>query len=200
MGLPIKKCDILVAGVGGQGTILASDILAEVGLLCGYDVKKAEVHGMSQRGGAVESHIRWGGKVRSPQVEAGKVDYLLGFEMLEAARWPHFMAPGSTVLINRHRIAPPSVNLGSAAYPAEEEIEGILTSAGSKVWWIDGTGIAGKLGNRTVAGVVMLGAFSTLLNEPGEVWVSAIAGLVPEKFKELNLRAFREGQKLNLPA
>lgn len=195
-----KKVDILVAGVGGQGTILASDILAEVGLQCGYDVKKAEVHGMSQRGGAVESHIRWGKKVRSPQVEAGKVDYLLGFEMLEAARWPHFMAPGSTVLINRHRIPPPAVNLGAAAYPSEEEIEGILTSAGSRVWWIDGTDIAGKLGNRTVAGVVMLGAFSNLLGEPGEVWLSVIAGLVPEKFIELNLQAFGEGCKIPLPA
>lgn len=200
MAIAYQKVDILVAGVGGQGTILASDILAEVGLRCGYDVKKAEVHGMSQRGGAVESHIRWGGKVYSPKVEAGKTDYLLGFEMLEAARWPHFLAPGSTVLINRHRIPPPSVNLGAAAYPTEEEIEGILSSMAARVHWIEGTATAGKLGNPTVAGVVMLGAFSMLLGQPEEIWTGAITGLVPEKFVDLNLRAFAEGRKLSLPA
>jgi len=194
-----KKCDILVAGVGGQGTILASDILAEVGLQCGYDVKKAEVHGMSQRGGAVESHIRWGLKVRSPQVEAGGADYLLGFEMLEAARWPHFLAPGSTVLINRHRISPPAVNLGAASYPGEEDIEKILSLA-ANIFWVDGTGTAGRLGNATAAGVVMLGFFSGLLDEPEDVWVSVIKQKVPEKFIELNLQAFGEGRKLSLQA
>ncbi|MFZ5632474.1 MAG: indolepyruvate oxidoreductase subunit beta [Bacillota bacterium] len=200
MNLVSQKIDILVAGVGGQGTILASDILAEVGLQSGYDVKKAEVHGMSQRGGAVESHVRWGPKVYSPQVEAGRADYLLGFEMLEAARWPHFLAPGATVLINRHRISPPAVNLGTASYPSEEEIEGILSARGARICWIEGTDIAGRLGNRTAAGVVLLGAFSKLLDVPEEVWLSAITGLVPEKFVELNLQAFREGRKLPLPA
>lgn len=194
-----KKCDILVAGVGGQGTILSSDILAEVGLQCGYDVKKAEVHGMSQRGGAVESHIRWGSKVRSPQVEAGGADYLLGFEMLEAARWPHFLAPGSTVLINRHRISPPAVNLGTASYPGEEEIAKILSLA-ANIFWVDGTGMAGRLGNATAAGVVMLGFFSGLLDEPEDVWVSVIKQKVPKKFIELNLQAFGEGRKLSLQA
>ncbi|MCL6611414.1 MAG: indolepyruvate oxidoreductase subunit beta [Peptococcaceae bacterium] len=200
MAFTNKKVDILVAGVGGQGTILASDILAEVGLRCGYDVKKAEVHGMSQRGGAVESHIRWGEKVFSPQVEAGKADYLLGFEMLETARWTHFLALGGTVLINRHRIPPPSVNLGAAAYPSEEEIESVLGARAARVWWIDGTAIARKLGNQTVAGMVILGAFSKLLDQPGEVWTSVIADLVPEKFVELNLKAFGEGRGLPLPA
>lgn len=194
-----KKCDILVAGVGGQGTILASDILAEVGLQCGYDVKKAEVHGMSQRGGAVESHIRWGSKVRSPQVEAGGADYLLGFEMLEAARWPHFLAPGSTVMINRHRISPPAVNLGTATYPGEEEITKILSLA-ANIFWVDGTEMAGRLGNTTAAGVVMLGFFSGLLDEPEDVWVSVIKQKVPKKFIELNLQAFGEGRKLSLQA
>ena len=200
MTMANKKCDILVAGVGGQGTILASDILAEVGLRSGYDVKKAEVHGMSQRGGAVESHIRWGPKVYSPQVEAGKADYLLGFEMLEAARWPHFLTRGGTVLINRHRISPPSVNLGTASYPSEEEIEGILAARNARVWWIDGTAIARELGNPTAAGVVMLGAFSKLMDQPEETWRSIIAEMVPEKFIKLNLQAFGEGRKLTLPA
>lgn len=194
-----KKCDILLAGVGGQGTILGSDILAEVGLQCGYDVKKAEVHGMSQRGGAVESHVRWGEKVFSPQVEAGKADYLLGFEMLETARWPHFLAPGSTVIINRHRISPPSVNLGNASYPGEDEIEKILSGAG-KIFWVDATAIATGLGNPTAAGVVMLGFFSGLRSESEEVWLSVISKLVPQKFVELNLQAFSEGRKLSLQA
>ncbi|MCL6479039.1 MAG: indolepyruvate oxidoreductase subunit beta [Peptococcaceae bacterium] len=200
MNLANKKVDILVAGVGGQGTILASDILAEVGLKSGYDVKKAEVHGMSQRGGAVESHVRWGPKVYSPQVEAGRVDYLLGFEMLEAARWSHYLAPGAVALINRHRIFPPAVNLGTASYPAEEEIESVLSAGGGRVWWVEGTDIAGRLGNRTAAGVVLLGAFSKLLSVPEDVWQSAISGLVPEKFVDLNLKAFAEGRKLALPA
>lgn len=195
-----KKVDILVTGVGGQGTILASDILAEVGLKLGYDVKKAEVHGMSQRGGAVESHVRWGHKVYSPQVEAGKADYLLGFEMLEAARWAHFISPGSAVLVNRHRVSPPSVNLGAAAYPTEEDIEGLLASGGARVWWIDATAAASGLGNPMVAGVVMLGALSGLLGHPEEVWTSTISGLVPEKFIDLNLRAFREGRNISPPA
>lgn len=191
-----KKTEFLFAGVGGQGTILASDILTEVGLSCGYDVKKSEVHGMSQRGGAVESHVRWGEKVYSPLIEEGSANFLLGFEMLEATRWPHFMAPGAVALVNRHRVMPPAVNLGLAKYPEEREIEEILDLAGAKVVWIEGAAKAAELGNLALAGVVLLGALSTYLEEPVEAWQKAVEDMVPPKFKELNVKAFHAGREM----
>lgn len=191
-----KKLDYLFAGVGGQGTILASDILTEVGMSRGYDVKKSEVHGMSQRGGAVESHVRWGEKVYSPLIEEGGADFLLAFEMLEAARWPHYMAPGAVALVNRHRVMPPSVNLGQAKYPEDKEIEDILAGSGAKVVWVEGAAKAEELGNPALAGVVLLGALSTCLNEPVEDWQKAVEDLVPPKFKELNVKAFMAGREM----
>jgi len=131
-----------MAGVGGQGTILASNILANTGLELGYDVKTAEVHGMAQRGGTVESHIRWGEKVYSPLVEQGMADYLVGFETLEAARWPTYLKKDATVLINDFRIPPPLVNLGKAQYPSEQDVQAILEGGGGKVRWLKATGIA----------------------------------------------------------
>ncbi|MCL2337343.1 MAG: indolepyruvate oxidoreductase subunit beta [Firmicutes bacterium] len=191
-----KKFDFLFAGVGGQGTILASNIVSEVGVRCGYDVKKSEVHGMSQRGGAVESHVRWAERVYSPLIEEGTADFLLGFEMLESARWPHYLAPGSLVLVNNHRVMPPSVNLGQEQYPTEKEIESILTAAGAEVLWVEGAAKADELGNQALAGVVLLGVLSTKLTEPAEVWEQAVADLVPAKFKELNIQAFRAGREM----
>lgn len=190
----MKKIDFLMAGVGGQGTILASNILAEAGLKLGYDVKTAEVHGMAQRGGSVESHVRWGEKVYSPLVEQGRSDYVLGFEMLEAARWPMYLNKDSVVLVNRYRIPPPAVNLGKATYPSEQEIEAILTAKGSKVLWVDATEIAKDLGNPAMVGVVILGALSNLVGGPEEVWLNVIKGLVPAKFVELNQKAFLAGR------
>jgi len=191
-----KKYDFLFAGVGGQGTILASDILSEVGLRCGYDVKKSEVHGMSQRGGAVESHVRWGENVYSPLIEEGEPDYLLAFEMLEAARWQHFLSAKTKAYINRHRVFPPSVNQGLAQYPSESEIEQLLTGAGAKVTWIDGAAKAKDLGNLALAGVVMLGVLSAQLDEPTETWEEVIAQLVPDALVSLNIDAFRAGKSM----
>ena len=131
--MALQKRDFLLAGVGGQGTILASDILVEVGLAAGYDVKKSEVHGMAQRGGSVESQVRWGDKVYSPTIERGTADFLLGFEMLEVARWVDFMKPGADVIVNRYRIAPPSVNSGQATYPEEADIT-VCSRRGRAAW------------------------------------------------------------------
>lgn len=194
----MEKIDILMAGVGGQGTILASNILAEVGLELGYDVKKSEVHGMAQRGGTVESHVRWGKKVYAPLVEQGHADYLLGFEMLEAARWPVYLKEGTIVVVNRYRIPPLSVNLGKANYPSEQKVESLLKAAGGRVVWVDGTGIAGKLGNPAAAGVVLLGALSNMLGGEEETWLKVIRSLVPEKFLALNEKAFQAGKALNV--
>ena len=190
----LKNFDFLMAGVGGQGTILASNILAAAGVEFGYDVKTAEVHGMAQRGGSVESHIRWGEKVYSPLVEHGKADFVIGFEMLEAGRWPMYLSKDTVVLVNSYRIPPPPVNLGKAKYPSEKEIEAILSSKGSKILWINATGIAKDMGNPAMVGVVLLGALSGFLGGTEEQWLNLIEGLVPAKFAEMNKKAFKAGR------
>jgi indolepyruvate ferredoxin oxidoreductase, beta subunit len=192
----VKKIDFLMAGVGGQGTILASNILAEVGLELGYNVKKAEVHGMAQRGGTVESHVRWGEKVYAPIAELGDVDYLIGFEMLEAGRWPAWLRKDAVVVVNRYRIPPPTVNLGKAKYPKEEEIDSLLKNAASKVLWVNGTDAAKEVGNPATIGVVLLGTLSTLLGGDENVWLSVVERMVPAKFLEMNKQAFYAGRKL----
>lgn len=194
----MKNIDILMAGVGGQGTILASNILAEVGLELGYTVKKSEVHGMAQRGGTVESHVRWGEKVYAPLIEQGHADFLVGFEMLEAARWPLYLKKGAIVIINNYRIFPPVVNLGKAKYPSEQEIESILTAAGGRVKWVEGTRIAEELGNAAMVGVVLLGALSNMLGGDVDIWVKIMQRLVPEKFLEMNKKAFLAGRALQV--
>ena len=192
----MKKIDFLMAGVGGQGTILASDILVEVGLQMGYDVKKSEVHGMSQRGGTVESHVRWGEKVYSPVVEKGQADYLIGFEMLEAARWTSYLNSDSAVIVNNFRIPPPSVNLGQKDYPTEKELEDYISTRAGQFQWVEGTAIAKELGNPAMAGVVLLGALFARLGGTEEVWLKVIEQLVPTKFVELNKQAFNKGREL----
>ncbi len=191
----MTNIDFLMAGVGGQGTILASNILAEVGLQLGYDVKKAEVHGMAQRGGQVDSHIRWGEKVFSPLVEENNLDYLVGFEMLEAARFPHFLKKGSVALVNDYRINPPMVNLGKAHYPSKEEIESLILERADKVLWIKATEIASELGNPAMVGVVLLGALSNIVGGNQDDWLAVIEKMVPPKFVELNKKAFIAGRE-----
>ena len=189
----MKKNDFILAGVGGQGTILASNILAEVGLELGYEVKKSEVLGMAQRGGTVESHVRWGEKVYSPLVEAGEVDFLVGFEMLEAGRWASFLKKESSVIVNPYRIPPPAVNLGKAVYPKPEEIEALLKNSAGQVVWVDAMKIAQDLGNPAVAGVVLLGVLSTQVGGAAETWLKVVERLVPARFQELNKKAFQAG-------
>lgn len=189
-----NKIDFIIAGVGGQGTILASDILVEVGYNAGYDVKKSEVHGMSQRGGGVESQVRWGTKVYSPLIEKGNADYVLGFEMLEAARWTEYLNPSSVVYVNKHRIFPPTVTTGQAAYPAENAIENELKSRAGRFAWIDAMGLAKELGNPALAGVIMLGRLSNDLDVEPDEWLKVIKDLVPAKFGELNKKAFMTGR------
>lgn len=192
------KIDFIIAGVGGQGTILASDILVEVGYLAGYEVKKSEVHGMSQRGGGVESQVRWGKKVHSPLIEKGKADYVLGFEMLEAARWTEYLNPSSVVYVNKHKIFPPSVTTGQAEYPAEASIEQELSSRAGRFEWVDAIGMARELGNPALAGVIMLGTLSADLDVDTEQWLSVISELVPAKLVELNKKAFTVGRELKV--
>src|SRR5512141_1285914 len=119
----MNKSDFLLAGVGGQGVLTASDIVAEVGMAIGLDAKKSEIHGFSQRGGVVESHVRWGERVAAPMGEKGRIDYLLAFELMESARWIEFIKPGGTVIVNTQRILPMSATVGNAVYPSNDVIE-----------------------------------------------------------------------------
>lgn len=189
------KRDFLLVGVGGQGTILASDIVAEVGLLAGYDAKKSEIHGMSQRGGSVDSHVRWGARVYSPLAAKGGVDYLVAFELLEAARWAPHLAPGGVAIVNRHRIPPLAVTRAEARYPTEEEVLARFAALDCQALVIEGTQLATELGNPAAAGIVLIGVLSTLLDVDAGDWLAVIARRVPPRFLYLNRRAFNAGRE-----
>jgi indolepyruvate ferredoxin oxidoreductase, beta subunit len=190
----LRKRDFLFVGVGGQGIILASDVVAELGLRAGYDVKKSEIHGMSQRGGSVESFVRWGDRVRSPIAEAGTVDYLVCFELLEAARSIQFLAPGGVAVLNRQRILPLAVAGGGMAYPTEGSVVALLAARGATIRVVDAMAIALELGNPAVVNVVLLGELSKELDIEETRWLEIIAGRVPERFGALNQRAFLAGR------
>ena len=189
-----KITNILMAGVGGQGTLLASEILSEVLMQAGYDVKKAEVHGMAQRGGSVVSHVRFGEKVYSPIIPEGEADVLFGFELLETYRYLPLVKQSGAVVVNNLSIAPPSVALGTREYPAD--IGQKLTSHCDNVRVVDGLSLAEEAGNPRTVNTVLLGALSNNLQPSYEQWVAAIKALVPEKFLDVNLRAFELGRKV----
>jgi indolepyruvate ferredoxin oxidoreductase, beta subunit len=190
-----KITNIFLSGVGGQGTILASNILAEVFLNAGHDVKKSEVHGMAQRGGDVTTHFRFGKKVYSPLIGQGDVDYLVSFELLEAARYIDWVKPGGIVILNKQAILPPSVNLGQMDYPGDiEKTFRKYFKDGVKI--IEGQSIARKLGNIQAANVVLVGALSTFFPKMGEDrWIDAIKSLLAPKLHDLNVKAFQAGRK-----
>ncbi len=190
-----QAINFVLVGVGGQGTILASDVLAELGLRLGYDVKKAEVHGMSQRGGSVTSHLRWGPQVFAPVIAKGDADFLVAFEKLEAVRFIDMLRPGGTVLVNDYSIMPATVNAGSAVYPQDDALQAALDAAGVKSVWIKGMEIAEGLGNSKTANVVLLGALSKLLGLAPEAWDEVLAGRVPAKYLELNRKAVQAGRE-----
>ena len=185
--------NIFLSGVGGQGTILASNILGQVLLNAGYDVKKAEVHGMAQRGGDVTTHFRFGKKVYSPLIQQGEVDYLVSFELLEALRYINWVKPGGKVILNNYSIFPPTVLLGKMQYPVDVA-QTFRKHFGENVFLVNGSGIARKVGNIQVANVVLLGALSNFFPDLREdQWIEAIKGLLPSRLHGLNLKAFHEG-------
>lgn len=187
--------NILLSGVGGQGAILASNILAHVFVEAGYDVKKSEVHGMAQRGGDVTTHFRYGKKVYSPLIKYGDVDFLLAFELLEALRYINYCKPAAKIVINEQKILPPGVNLGVATYP-EGVPETFQKYFDGNVHVIKGQDIALSLGNAQAANVVLVGAFSNFFPEiKDESWMSALRDLLPAKIYDLNVKAFYEGKK-----
>ena len=184
--------NILCAGVGGQGIVLASDIMAEVFFEAGYDVKKSDVHGMAQRGGSVISHVRFGKKVYSPLIKHGDADILFAFELLEGLRYLNFMKPGGKVVINNLCINPPVVNLGEMEYP--EEVEKTIRSKFNEFYLLKATELAQQAGDMRAANVVMLGALSKLLQMDEELWVKNILNHLPPKLHDLNRKAFQMGR------
>jgi indolepyruvate ferredoxin oxidoreductase beta subunit len=195
--------NFLLAGVGGQGTILASDVLVNVGLAAGYQAKQAEVHGMSQRGGSVTSFVRWGRVVYSPLVGGGEVDVLLAFEKAEALRNLNQLRPGALALINLAAIEPVTVTSGGQSYPTDDTLRSKVAEVTRNVIYVDGEAKASELGNIRTANVVLLGALSALMEREGltgaelsaDAWLSVIKERVPLKFVELNRQAFNAGRK-----
>ncbi|HEB65114.1 MAG TPA: indolepyruvate oxidoreductase subunit beta [Chloroflexi bacterium] len=191
----MNAMSFLLAGVGGQGTILASNVLMEVGLALGYEAKKAEVHGMSQRGGSVISHVRWGEKVFSPVIAPGDADVLIAFEKLEAVRFIRDLKPGGMALINEYAIVPVTVSSGDQTYPDDEAIRATIAAVTENVHWVEAITIAENLGSAKVTNVVMLGALSRLLEMEPSPWLTVIEARVPQKFVELNRQAFQAGRE-----
>ncbi|MDF1579223.1 MAG: indolepyruvate oxidoreductase subunit beta [Desulfuromonadales bacterium] len=186
-----KVTNILLVGVGGQGTLLASEILTEVLMLAGYDVKKAEVHGMAQRGGSVVSHVRFGRKVHSAIIPEGEADILFGFELLETYRYLPLLGANGKVLANDLKIMPLPVATGKERYPAglAEKISAQVPQ--SRI--VNGLQLAIQAGNDRTVNTVLLGTLATLLDIDLDLWRQAIKKLVPEKFCVVNLKAFETG-------
>jgi indolepyruvate ferredoxin oxidoreductase beta subunit len=159
----MKSLDLLITGAGGQGIILASDIIGETAIAAGYDVKKTDTIGMAQRGGSVVSHVRLAEQVRSPIIRQGQVDLLLALEKLEAARWASYLKPGGIAIINDHALPPLSVTLGNARYPGDDEIQSILRQVTDQVYFISGIDRAEELGNIRTLNIFMLGGASLFL-------------------------------------
>lgn len=182
---------IMIVGVGGQGTLLASRILGAALVTKGFDVKVSEVHGMSQRGGSVVTYVKYGECVASPIIEKGEADILLSFEQLEAARWLPYLKTDGKLIVNSQQIDPMTVISGAASYP-----EGILDSlrdAGAAVTAIDALDLAVQAGSAKAVNVVLIGVLASKTDIPKETWVQALQETVPPKFLEMNLKAFELG-------
>ncbi|SHI44665.1 indolepyruvate ferredoxin oxidoreductase beta subunit [Malonomonas rubra DSM 5091] len=184
--------NILLAGVGGQGILLASEVLSEVMMMAGMDVKKNEIHGMSQRGGSVTSHVRYGEKVYSSIIPEGEVDILFSFELLEAKRYLPLLRKEGQVIVNNLKIAPPSVALGKQVYPENLADEIGKQFPATKV--INGLDLALEAGNPKTVNTVLLGALSKVLDVDYQLWIDALNKMVPAKLLDINLNAFELGR------
>jgi len=188
-----KITSIYMVGVGGQGIIRASDVLCEVAMRAGFDVKKSEVHGMAQRGGSVTSHVRYGEKVYSPLSAKGDVDILVAFERLEVLRYLDYIRSGGRVIMSKQELYPPIVNLGEAAYP--ENVADTVRRWTPYVQEIDAVQIAINAGNIKTENVAVLGALSVWLGLDEGIWDAVFREAFPTKVLEANLKAFSEGRK-----
>lgn len=179
---------ILIVGVGGQGTLLASRILGNLMLGLDYDVKLSEVHGMAQRGGSVVTHVRYGEKVYSPMVDVGGADYILAFEKLEALRAYPYLNSEGVMIINDQKISPMPVILGASEYPQQ-------TIKGENIKYVDAMELALQAGSVKAVNVVMLGVLSTYMDIDKQRWIDAIKATVKPKFVDMNIKAFELGSK-----
>lgn len=182
---------IMIVGVGGQGTLLASRLLGSALLSKGYDVKVSEVHGMSQRGGSVVTYVKFGEQVYSPTVEEGEADYILAFEQLEAARWLAYLKPEGKLIVNIQQIDPMPVVIGAAEYP--QGVLEALKASGADITALDALAIAMDAGSAKAVNVVLMGVLAQHMELSRDVWDQALAETVPPKFLEMNQLAFSMG-------
>ena len=185
--------NVLIVGVGGQGVLLASEILAEAALRSGFTVKKSEVHGMAQRGGVVSSHVRFGRVVFSPLIKRKEADVILAFEEAEALRWLPFLSPKGFLIVNRQRISSPLVTLGLAHYP--KDIPSALSSLGNRYMGVDAFPLALEMGDPRLVNSIMLGTLSSLLSIPLTSWKRTLQKKLPEQLRDLNQLAFERGRQ-----
>jgi len=187
--------NIIIVGTGGQGVILASEIICDIALECGFDTKKSEIHGMAQRGGMVSSHVRYGKQVSSPIMIKGTADILLSFELAEAARWIPYLKKEGRVVTSTQKIVPPIVSTGIAKYP--EHVNDVLNEHSSNPIMVDALSIATELGNPRLVNTILLGIISNMLDLPEDSWRSVVSRRVPPKFKDLNMKAFDKGRLIS---
>ncbi|MBR4079955.1 MAG: indolepyruvate oxidoreductase subunit beta [Christensenellaceae bacterium] len=189
----MKTKNIMIVGVGGQGSLLASKLLGRMLLTKGYDIKVSEVHGMSQRGGSVVTYVRFGEKVYSPIIDKGEADFIVSFELLEAARWTEYLKPDGKLITNTQQINPMPVIIGAAEYP--QELAAKMQTAGIDVDAFDALKIAEEAGSAKAVNIVLMGHLSRYFDFTMEEWLDAIEKSVPAKFLELNKKAFMMGRE-----
>ena len=183
--------NVMIVGVGGQGSLLASKLLGRLLLGKGYDIKVSEVHGMSQRGGSVVTYVRFGDKVYSPVIDKGEADYIVSFELLEAARWTEFLKPGGKLITNTQQINPMPVIIGAAEYP--QDLLDKMAQAGIDVDAMDALSLAEQAGSPKAVNLVLMGRLAKYFDIPEAEWQAAIEASVPPKFLEMNKKAFALG-------
>jgi len=191
----VNKIDLLITGVGGQGIILASDIIGVAAIAAGYDVKKTDTIGMAQRGGSVISHVRLAEKVWSPLIKKGEVDILLALEKLEGARWASYLRANGIAIVNNHALPPLSVSLRIDRYPSDSEIADILKQRTERIYFVAGTRKAQELGNIRTLNLFMLGCASVFMPLTIQTWKSSILQRLPPQIQQINLAAFHQGRK-----
>ena len=188
----MKTQNIMIVGVGGQGSLLASKLLGRLLLTRGYDIKVSEVHGMSQRGGSVVTYVRYGDKVYSPVIDKGEADFIVSFELLEAARWTEFLKPGGKIVVNTQQINPMPVIIGAAEYP--QNLLEKMSAAGLDVDALDALSLAEQAGSPKAVNIVLMGHLSRYFDFTEEEWLEALEQSVAPKFLEMNKKAFTLGR------
>jgi indolepyruvate ferredoxin oxidoreductase, beta subunit len=185
--------NVLMTGVGGQGIILASDILSEVMMRAGMDVKKSEIHGMAQRGGSVMSHVRFAEKIYSPIIPQGECDIMVSFEELETARYLSYLNSNSKVIINKFRLSPPSVIAGKDTYP---DVLPLIKNITKNVSVVEGSKAAKEIGNPRGVNIVLMGVLSKYLDCPESIWIETLNDMIAEKIRKANIEGFMKGREL----